>query len=769
MKARISIIVLLLVCACALSAQTVYVPIPLKGNIKSVESTQLDIGTPEAIFDGSDSTIIRTPAINPAYVRVELVKPITFDYLRIMLIETEHRWSLATADSMADLVSKTGSYKLRFKDQFTANGHIEQKLNAPITARAFELNVLRLEGDDYVHVSELQFCMPKQAGALRVFQLTDRRDSSKLTEVTGKLTKPIHTVVVLKAKAATNGTEIDVSRAMEWKCVGDGIVPWGQNNGEFLIRKTGEHKLIANYGDIQRTFILEGTPRVLGNREPDIDVWFIERLPRIPFDGPNDGLPLEGSIVTWRAHVYNWGTDPIEVTYEWKLDGEVVKTGKKIIPVGPPGIVATPIDYKREWEESRQDLTFTVRQPIQELITANNTITVQTDAVTVGFWVEQSMWDYFHEHQHRLPTKDANSFAGWSQRMMRQWNKMFTEATYELCPEGIQERVRLDRLTIVPDFSLPLAGGLPSNNPDLRDKTIDMQWGHESVDIVPGIVFPESHWWSPEKAIKALNDGRVEQKKEDPPFWCGLGYIHEMGHARYLIDSYGFDIHSGPKDGETNAGIRVTDEKGSILGRYMPENAIVHYCRFPGNMGGDYFSYSIYEAMCWNRVLGKRARQGNCNAPGVIGEFLQEIPEKLIYQYIDNSGQLLAGADIWIYRSRGTGKDWYTKVYEDEPAIKAVTDKDGKVTFDRTMFSADGKLVHTYGFSNAVVLVRVTYKGQHYYMFEEVSEPNLAFNYGHKDEYVFKRQIKLRTGEPSLEEWDPRANWDLPGAGFDRR
>jgi hypothetical protein len=353
--------------------------------------------------------------------------------------------------------------------------------------------------------------------------------------------------------------------------------------------------------------------------------------------------------------------------------------------------------------------------------------------------------------------------------MMRQWNGMFKEAAYKEFPDGIRERVRLDRLVIVPDFALPLAGGIPSNNPDLRDKTIDMQWGHESGDIGPGATVPESHWWSPEKAIKALKDGSVADKKLDPPFWCGLGYIHEMGHARYLIDSYGFDVQSGDPSDMSKCNIKVTDEKGLIVGRYMPAKSCVHFCRYPGNMASNYFHYSIYEAMAWNRVIGKRARGGNCNSPATIGEYLQEIPKKIRYQYFDTDSNPLAGAEVWVYRAHGTGDGWYTKVYEDTPGVKGVTDEIGQVTFDRTMFSENGRIEHTYGFANSVVMVRLTYKGQHYYMFEEISDPNLAYNLGFKDECLFKRQIKLRTGEPSPSEWNPSANWDVSGTSFDAR
>jgi hypothetical protein len=196
---------------------------------------------------------------------------------------------------------------------------------------------------------------------------------------------------------------------------------------------------------------------------------------------------------------------------------------------------------------------------------------------------------------------------------------------------------------------------------------------------------------------------------------------------------------------------------------------IQHWQKYPGNMAGSEWRYGVYEAMCWNRVAGRRAQGGNCNSPPNIGEFLQEIPARIIFEYMDETGKPLADTDVWVYRARGTGKDWYTKVYEDQPAVKEKTDARGRVALDRTMFAADGKIMHGYGFSNAVALVRVTHAGQHYYLFEEVTDQNLAYNLGLKDEAVFRRQIRLRTGEPSPEEWKADAKGDAPGTEFGRR
>jgi hypothetical protein len=66
-------------------------------------------------------------------------------------------------------------------------------------------------------------------------------------------------------------------------------------------------------------------------------------------------------------------------------------------------------------------------------------------------------------------------------------------------------------------------------------------------------------------------------------------------------------------------------------------------------------------------------------------------------------------------------------------------------------------------------LLRVTYQGRHYFLFECVADANIAFNLGHKDQVLLKRQIKLRTGDPRPEDWSVGQTWEVPGEGYEVR
>jgi hypothetical protein len=756
------------------------VPIPIADKVKTVETTELDIGAGQAqrIFQtptpGVD-TLIRTPSINPMFVRVELTEPITFEGVRLHVCDTQHTWSMAVADSMDDLRAKSGSYRVILKDVVTPRERVEVMLDKPVTARAMALDIERQGGDDYVHLWQWQFCVPgKLDEKMTTQRVVNRREPQKPVDLeTDTVEVMAGTVVWLTAQGYAGGQPARITDRLVWRADGEGIQPFGIERGMFLVEEPGTYTVTARCADtFEQTVNVVATPRPpLANREPDLDVWFIERLPRLGYPSarntdPDAGWPETGSMVIWRAHVYNWGREPVPVWIRWKLDGKTVQEGVTTIPVGPPALKTTTFDLPWKWERVRHDLTFEVvpRLDVNELVETNNSLTIQTDAITVGFWVEQGLWDYYHDYQRKLPLPyRANSFADWAQRLMHEWNTMFAAAVYPgITPNGITERVRLDRLVVVPEFALPLAGGIPSNNPDLRDRTVDITWGFEAEGR-PVTALPDDEYWSWKNVVRDWESGKIQRHEADPPFGIGRGYMHEMCHARYLIDGYGFNVHTGRGKDVATRGIRITDENGPVVGRYWPWDLdMVHASKYPGIMSSAYWYFSPYDAMCYERVRGWRARGGNCNSPPRIGEFLQDLPKEIVYQYEDQNGRPLAGAGVWVYQAKGDGLSWYGKVFDDEPDIKTTTNAEGQGVFDgKTLFAADGKVDHTFGVSEGVVIVRVTVDGKHYFTFEECTDPNIAYNSGHKDRALFRRAITLRdTVEPDPTVWDRANTWE---------
>lgn len=439
--------------------------------------------------------------------------------------------------------------------------------------------------------------------------------------------------------------------------------------------------------------------------QADINVLYIQKTPLINYDAANGGWPLPGSAVTWNAKVKNWDSSSVPtVVCEWWLDGQLVQTDT--LSNLAAGEVRN-VTYVWNWQQSTHTLEFRADTTnlVAEVTESNNIYTIQTNALTIGSWVEQSLYEWFHAHQIELGD-GANSFDDWCYRMVKRWNEMNALAVWPVSPNGIVDRIRIEKIVVVPDGALPLNGGLATNNPDRLDKTVDLMWGHPyyATDCQPG-----GYW----------------QVSTTGPFFIDYGEMHELNHARYIVDHYGFDVSQD----QTNPNVLVTDQYGTMVAgtALMPYSAwnVVYYNKSADLMGGSPH-YGEYAAGAWNRKAGIRGPRGNQNSPGDIGVYLQDLPQNNYFTFVDNTGSPLVGATIYIYRATG-GTGWYAKYFDNTPDITATTDSNGTVNLGRCPFSATGTVSSTYGLSNATFIIRVLHDSQEYFTFGEVSDFGIQY------------------------------------------
>ncbi len=463
----------------------------------------------------------------------------------------------------------------------------------------------------------------------------------------------------------------------------------------------------------------------------DLDVGWIARFPRIPYvwksSAPEtEGWPAVGQTVTWRAYVRNWASEDFsQVGYVWLLDGQEVARGHVDIPAA--GTVT--VDYPWVWMFQRHELEFVIdpENVVPEVEEGNNALLVPTNALSVGFYVEQSVCDYFHQYQKELGVH-ANSWEDWAQRHVRRWNRMFAEAIYPETPLGVLDRLRIDHIAVVPDGSLPLAGGLATNTPNLQDRTVDLQWGFPASLLTSGFY------------------GNHTSVSDNNPFYFEGSLLHELGHARYLIDLYGFNVH------DNGSGNTVAIKEGDrlIVGSpFMPRvgGDAVHYTPYRGLMNGEYTWIDCYSAMALNLIAGHRATEGNYNAPGNIGVFMQDLPFDNCLTLQDQSGNPLPEVRVSIYRASGQPGVWYGKYFDNTPDMVLWANELGEVYLGRCPFSADGVIVHDYGFSNGVVIVKVEQGDRVGYGFLESTDFNMEYWRGHIElgRYTLRVNLLSRT------------------------
>ncbi|MCG8606802.1 hypothetical protein MJD09_17685, partial [bacterium] len=417
----------------------------------------------------------------------------------------------------------------------------------------------------------------------------------------------------------------------------------------------------------------------------DLTIGWISRLPSIEYvwgsTNPTvEGWPSVDQQITWRAHVKNWSHEErTAVRYNWLFDGTVVDSG--VVDIAPFSYAT--VDYPWNWEFDRHELLF-----VLEPETGNeNHLMIYTDAITIGFYVEKGMYDYFHEHQHVMG-KGSNSFEGWAQRQVRFWNAMFANAIYPETPNGVLDRIRIDNITIVPNGTVSLY------QPNRNDRTVDLQWG------VP-FRFNTGD-------INLFNRYQDHTFYPDNPFYRDRIMFHELGHARYLIDVYAFDVRHSPDAewAQTDRGrelvsgswIDIQEQGKHIAGsKYMPWIAasnIVFNSNERGLMQYTTTFIDRYSAMAMNRIVGHRATKGNYNGPDNLGAFMLDLPEENRLVVKDDIGNILVNADVKVFQDDVTRPAYYQKFYDNVPDLELVTDEHGQVLlgkdpFDIAVFAAN--------------------------------------------------------------------------------
>jgi hypothetical protein len=471
---------------------------------------------------------------------------------------------------------------------------------------------------------------------------------------------------------------------------------------------------------------IEGDPDPVQETN-NLTIGWINRLPVMDYvwNSPNpavDGWPAEGQQLVWRAYIKNWSSSIKQgITFRWLLDGSEVASGTLDIQPGQYAFT----DFTWTWTFDRHILDF-VLEPESA---GNNHLAIYTDSITVGLYVEQRVYDYFHENQNQLGI-GSNSFEGWAQRQMRMWNDILANAIYPETPNGVEDRMRIDKITLVPDGSLPLvdAAGVTLFNPamalpNLNDQSVDMQWGF------------------PVEALSVYYDP-VNIILSNQFFYSG--YLqHELGHARYLVDVYGFNVYHGTAGGT----IEIMEDGVLVAGsKFLPGQSIIsnnvrglriHETVEKGMMNTDWTFMDRYSAICMNMIAGHRATLGNFNAPENIGIFLNDLPSQNRFTITDEEGYLLKNAGINIYQASapsGEQDSPYPRVFDNNPDMHLTTDDNGQVLLGRCPFSWDGVVRQDeFEFSNTAFIMRVDDGERVGYKVIDVSRFNLEYWRGNTD------------------------------------
>jgi hypothetical protein len=462
-------------------------------------------------------------------------------------------------------------------------------------------------------------------------------------------------------------------------------------------------------------------PQVSSQSKPagiDLDVTYISREPRYNWDATKK-WPNLGEVVTFTAHVKNKGTIASgPFAFQWKVDNHIVSaaTAQSILPEGE-----ITQAYNWIWSTGRHYVSFQVdpQNLISETAETNNIITDITDALTLGFGVEQSVYNEFNNIRNGAGTY---SWEDWAQRIVQKMNWMFEQSVYPLAPQGVLTRVRLDNIMIVPDGTLFNQG--PWHSP--YDTIYDGRWGFS---------YEEYH-----------NCQCCSQTVcYDVPWWV----IHELGH--YLlgrVDIYALDVVGGDVNVLDEGGNRIA---GTSLLPYIAWDGVHDASRIydvmhvpdPYSIFSDYHTYSLNRD--WPQ--GQRTHQG--------WNYIYQIPSETKIRVLDNNDQPMANVEVSVYQTLpGDGSSGpYSQNIDNTPDIVGIADSQGLFSLGDQPFGQ----FENYGITAGIDLVKLKnlITNKYRYIWLEVTDLNLAYWAGQTGIYVHDVHFpdgpnRLRLSENSL-------------------
>ena len=133
----------------------------LQTGAATVTHSPLDIGTIHNAFDSDASTLARSAGVNPLVLTLEFSHPVTVASCRTRFLAGLNRWRAEAADSLPDLDSASGSHivltdwKSGPEQTWSSNAP-----PAPQACRFLRFSLERLAGDDYVHLTDVEFFRP---------------------------------------------------------------------------------------------------------------------------------------------------------------------------------------------------------------------------------------------------------------------------------------------------------------------------------------------------------------------------------------------------------------------------------------------------------------------------------------------------------------------------------------------------------------------------------------------------------------------------------
>lgn len=506
------------------------------------------------------------------------------------------------------------------------------------------------------------------------------------------------------------------------------VMEWAN---QVLLYEAGTAPLMFAVPDVQGfQFRRENRHKAAPNL-PDLTVAYIERLPRTPsFHGhvvTENGLskldldpaglswgPAPGSPVTFRVHVLNAGfAASAPVPCRVLVDDAEIATAA--IPALQPRAEHV-VEAKWTWQDGagrvRAEIDPSGTTP--EIVRWNNTRSEPISALAVAVVVAKDRYDAFKSLRNVV---DSFCFEDWVRYQICALNGLFRASTYPSSPQGAVERLRCDRIVVVDD---------PAN------KQQRVQW--EASLRRDGR--PEG--LAEYDALAAWGKSGSKEVLEQEALRIDWAELQELCRQLGLIDLNKTDT--------TVEQCMVRDNRGRYVQRchLFPNRATLMY-----TVGG--FPLDEVSVGALNKMQGRPR--------GFRGDFLYQLPAKVMLEVLSNAGTPLAGVTVDVFQLASEGENAGTicGLGDEDPLYSGLTDSDGRFSLLDSQTPAHqtpngfelrpnpfGKIAPDG--ANGLLLLRLRRERAEEFYFFRLYDCNLAYLRGERESHV--HQIRTRLAEP---------------------
>jgi hypothetical protein len=327
----------------------------------------------------------------------------------------------------------------------------------------------------------------------------------------------------------------------------------------------------------------------------------------------------------------NRGSDgAAAVRFRWLVDGVPADSGTMDIPVG-----ATDVSLTRPWSFERHRITFALLpDTLNDAEPADDTLTVITDALSVGFWVHERIYRWMLESGRPGFERQAQ---GW----VADWNELLGREVWPSSPDGVLDRLRIERVTVLPDTA-----GYP------HDVDTDLVWFFRNGANDP----------------RFLNAGATDLVREDQTIT-----LHELLHERGLTDLYAYEVlhtsTNGSVVGILENGVPVVGGPAMPLmfDRYVYQphlNGVMGtLLRYPSRIT-EHSAFGLNQRAhlrtpSWYDAFGGRRNGFQIHA------YVNLLPDTTAVRLRTTRGEVLGGAQVELFVDHGQFP--YQDVYGPEP------------------------------------------------------------------------------------------------------